>query len=106
MQIRIANEPNNQDGKLWLFFLIAFGWSWLFWLPVVMWDLNLLLSVMASGPSVSAFLLTYLSEGKNGLKNLLRRAIDYKFRKVWLIPMFLLIPAINGGALLIGMFNV
>jgi uncharacterized protein len=106
MQIRIANEPNNQDRNLLLFFLIAFGWSWLFWLPVVMWDLNLLLSVMASGPSVSAFLLTYLSEGKNGLKNLLRRAIDYKIRKVWLVPTFLLIPAITSGALLMATLTV
>ncbi len=105
MQRRRAIEPSNQDRNLWLFFLIAFAWSWLFWLPAVIWNLNLLLSVVASGPSIAAFLLTYMSEGKNGIKNLLRRAIDYKFRKVWLIPMFLLIPAITGGALLMATLN-
>ena len=105
MQRRRAIEPSNQDRNLWLFFLIAFAWSWLFWLPAVIWNLNLLLSVVASGPSIAAFLLTYMSEGKNGVKNLLRRAIDHKFRKVWLIPMFLLIPAITGGALLMATLN-
>ena len=106
MQRRTTNEPNNKDGNLWLFFLIAFAWSWLFWLPVVVWNLNLLLSVVASGPSVAAFMLTYMSEGKNGVNNLLRRAIDFKFGKVWLVPMFLLIPAITGGALLMAALAV
>ena len=106
MQRRRANEPNNQDHNLLLFFLIAFAWSWLFWLPAVIWNLNLLLSVVASGPSIAAFMLTYMSEGKNGVKNLLRRAIDFKFRKVWLIPMFLLIPAITGGALLMAILTI
>ena len=103
---RRENEPNNKGRNLLLFFLIAFGWSWLFLLPLVIWDMTLLLPVLTSGPSIAAFLLTYRSEGKNGIKDLLARAINYKFRKIWLIPMFLLIPATTGGALLMATLTV
>jgi hypothetical protein len=58
-----------------------------------------------SGPYIAAFLLSYLRESKNGAKNLLARPIDYNFRKVWLILMFLLMLSITGMALLMATLN-
>ncbi|MEM1575502.1 MAG: hypothetical protein QXF09_00790 [Nitrososphaerota archaeon] len=42
-----------------------------------------------------------MNEGKEGIKNLLKRGINYKFNKKWYIPIFFLFPIITGGALLL-----
>lgn len=39
------------------------------------------------------------------MKDLLRRGIDYRFRKIWLIPIFLLFPAMTGSALLLAVIS-
>ncbi|MEM2934754.1 MAG: type II CAAX endopeptidase family protein, partial [Candidatus Thermoplasmatota archaeon] len=88
----------HENRNLWLFFLIAFAWSWLFWLPEIFWGLNLYIATF--GPFVAAFLLTYLNEKKDGLINLLRRGLDYRVGKIWYIPVFLLMPSIAGFSLL------
>jgi hypothetical protein len=67
-------------------------------------DLNLLLSVH-KWPIHCSLPALYLREGKNGAKNLLARPIDYNFRKVWLILMFLLMLSITGMALLMATLN-
>ena len=91
------NRPKNRN--LWLFFVIAFAWSWLLWMPEVLWGVSLY--VAAFGPTVAAFLLTYINEGRNGTRELLKRGLDFRFRKIWLIPIFLLMPAIAGFSLLL-----
>jgi len=47
--------------------LIAFAWSWVFWLPEILWDIRLF--VAPFGPFVAAFFLTYLNEGENGVRS-------------------------------------
>ncbi|MEM3693098.1 MAG: type II CAAX endopeptidase family protein [Candidatus Bathyarchaeia archaeon] len=107
-----------ENRNLLLYFLIAFAFSWLFWVPQAMVSTSLLSvpSVLADflfspfnpaafGPLVSAFTLTYLNEGAGGLKNLLKRGADYKFRKKWYIPIFFLFPAITGGALFLAILS-
>ena len=59
------------------------------------------LYVAPFGPTIAAFLLTYINEGRNGAKELLKRGLDFRFRKIWLIPIFLLMPAIVGFSLLL-----
>ena len=51
--------------ELLLFFMIAFAWSWFFWL-LQMWGLNLY--VAPFGPFIAAFLLSFVNEGKEGVK--------------------------------------
>jgi len=97
------NESENQN--LWLYFLIAFAFSWLLWLPAVLSSNGQPTLFGAFGPFVAAFSLTYFNEGKDGVKKLLKRGFDYRFGKVWLIPLFLLFPAINGSALLLGILS-
>jgi len=87
-----------EDRSLLLFFLIAFAWSGILWLPEILWGISL--GVAAFGPTVTAFLLTYLNQRHGGVIKLLSRAADYHFAKIGLIPIFLLMPLIVGGALL------
>jgi len=67
--------------NLWLYFLIAFVSSWIFWVPQALISSSLLLAPSifidflfspfnpaAFGPLVSSFSPTYLNEGKRGNK--------------------------------------
>jgi len=94
----MVERSRVEDRSLLLFFLIAFAWSWILWLPEILWGISL--GVAAFGPTVAAFLLTYLNQRQGGVIKLLSRAVDYHFAKIWLIPIFLLMPLIAGGALL------
>lgn len=97
---------------------MAFAFSWLFWVPQALVSRGVLpvpsiladfllspLNPAAFGPLVSAFSLTYFNEGVVGVKTLLKRGVDYGFRKVWFIPIFLLFPAMTGGALLLAVLS-
>jgi hypothetical protein len=101
------------EGKnLFLFFLIAFGWSWLLWLPSVvisitnneplmywMYDVEMspglglvaiggVLSTL--GPLVAAFTVTGLTEGRAGVRKFWRRFWDVRLPGIWLLVSFLL----------------
>ena len=81
-----------------LFFLIAFAWSWFFWL-LQMWGLNLYIAPF--GPFVAAFLLTFRNEGKVGVKELFKKGFDPRIGGLWYVPVFLFMPAIAGFSLLL-----
>jgi len=93
----------TETRNLVLFFLIAFAWSWLLWLPQILWGISLFLAPF--GPTVAALLLTAINEGGRGVKALLKRGVDFGFRKVWLLPIFLLMPAIVGLSLLLAVLG-
>ncbi|MFQ6116074.1 MAG: hypothetical protein ACE5NG_18590 [bacterium] len=81
--------------NLWLFFLIAFAFTWLFWILEAlamrgMLDTSIFVDFLAGpdnpaawGPLVAAFLLTYLSARKVGVIKLLKRGVDFRFNKIW-----------------------
>jgi len=103
------NKPDTRN--LILYFIIAYGFTWLFWVPEVFAMRGRLGSSIlvdfilgphnpaAWGPFVSAFLLTFFNAGVDGVKDLLKKAIHVGFHQVWWIPTFLLFPLICGGAL-------
>jgi len=107
------NHTRKFEGKnLFLFFTIAFGWSWLLWLPSVIisitdnqslmyWiydvDMSVGLGLIAIsgifstfGPLVAAFAVTGLNEGRDGVRGLWRRFWDVRTPGVWLLVSFLL----------------
>ncbi|MEM2865181.1 MAG: type II CAAX endopeptidase family protein [Candidatus Bathyarchaeia archaeon] len=87
----------SEDGGLWLFFPVAFAWSWFFWFLQIR-GLNLYAAPF--GPSLTAFLLTYMRRGGGGVKELLRRGFDPRIGKmIWYVPIFLLMPGIAGFSL-------
>uniref|UniRef100_A0A7C3J4X7 CPBP family intramembrane metalloprotease n=1 Tax=Candidatus Methanomethylicus mesodigestus TaxID=1867258 RepID=A0A7C3J4X7_9CREN len=108
-------DPNR---NLVLFFIIAFAFTWLFWIPQALVSTNLVqmpsylvdflfspFNPAAFGPLVSALLLTYSKEGSTALKKLLKRGLNYRFGKIWYLPIFLLFPLITGGALILAALN-
>jgi membrane protease YdiL (CAAX protease family) len=101
------------EGKnLFLFFVIAFGWSWLLWLPSViisitdnrslmywMYDVEMslglgllaIVGIFATiGPLVAAFTMTGLTEGRKGVRRFWRRFWDVRLAGWWLMVSFLL----------------
>lgn len=94
----ILGQVKSESSNLLLFFLIAFAWSWLFWF-LQMGGLNLY--VAPFGPFVAAFYLTFRNEGKQGVKELLKKGFDPRIGKIWYIPIFFLMPIIAGFSLLL-----
>lgn len=70
-----------------------------------MFPTDVLIYIGGFGPFVGAFSLTYLNEGKEGVKKLLKRGWDYKIGKKWFLVIFLLWPAITGNAFLMAIFT-
>ncbi|MBC7090476.1 MAG: CPBP family intramembrane metalloprotease [Nitrososphaeria archaeon] len=107
-----------EEHDLTVFFLITFLFTWVFWVPQALISTKLLTvpqalenflfspyNPAAFGPLVSAFLLTYSSKGVAGLKSLLKRGIDFRFKKIWYIPIFLLFPLLTGTSLLLAILS-
>lgn len=100
-----------EDKKgVWLFFVIAYAFSWIFWIPSALvargvtlpagWATFLAspLNPAAFGPLVSAFLLTLLREGGRGVLQLLKRGSDLRFKKGWLTAILFLPFVLFGGS--------
>jgi len=97
--------------NLALYTLLAYGFSWLLWLPQVLasngitrWDtFSYIAGFFAPfGPSLSAFVVTYRTEGKEAVLSLLRRGINLRFGKGWVAALLLFSPLWAGSVLLIG----
>jgi len=103
--------------NLWPFFLIAFAFTWIFWILEALAIRGMLGTSIfvdflvgpnnpaAWGPLVAAFLLTYLSARKVGVIKLLKRGVYFRFNKIWWLPTLFLMPAITGGALLLAILS-
>jgi len=101
----------SSDRNVWWFFVIAFGFTWVFQIPRTLDSREIIESpqfllflarhLPQLGPFVAAFLLTYLSDGWGGLTRLLRRGWDARFGMIWWIPILLLLPAMEGLAVLL-----
>lgn len=114
---REVNSSKRESRNLLLYFLIAFGFTWLFWIPEALAMRGLLGSSIlvdfllgpdnpaAWGPLVSAVLLTWWNDRGRGVIRLLKRGVDYRFAKVWWIPIILIFPIIHGGALLLAILT-
>ncbi len=97
--------------NVWWFFLIAYGFTWLFELPRTLDSQGIIESpqfllalskyLPGFGPFVAAFFLTYLSSGKEGVIDLLKRGWSVRFGKIWWLPILFLIPAMEGISVLL-----
>jgi membrane protease YdiL (CAAX protease family) len=105
-----AKESGTRN--LLLYFIIAFAWSWLLWLPSVIITLTDNRSLMywmndvkmtpglgliaiggvisTFGPLVAAFVVTRISEGAEGVRKLWRRFWDLRLAGKWLWVSLLL----------------
>ena len=96
-------------GNVWVFFIIAFGFSWLFWVPLALAEQGILTlpdtihgflaggsNPAAWGPFVAAFLMTAIYEGWSGDKALIGRGLNFKIGWKWYVVVFCLLPLIIG----------
>lgn len=100
-------EIEQANSELWQFFLLAFLFSWLMWLPgilishhIISADATVLITPTIAtvlkwlgglGPSVAAMYLVLRQQGKTGIRNLFRRVRDWRLG-VWYFPAMLLLP--------------
>ena len=102
------------EGKnLIYFFLIAFGWTWIWWYVLFIsgWvtvpeglgsqaaDLGaagpliiLLVALSPFGPTIGGFVLTAINEGKSGVKALWKKFWNLRINWKWLVVIFLFWP--------------
>ncbi|MGF3498284.1 MAG: hypothetical protein ACQXXL_01495 [Candidatus Methanosuratincola sp.] len=103
--------------NLVLFFLIAFGFSWAFWIPQALASMGIFTAApwlreflfspynpAAFGPLVGAVVLTYTEGGIARVASLLRKITKYRIGW-WYLPVFLVSPAIMGLALLMAVLS-
>ena len=110
-------EPKFEEFEvrnLILFILIAFSWTWLFYLPSILSptgggrtstgtiELHILIleSIGNLGPLVGAVSLTLINEKRKGIKQLWNRFWNFHIKKKWLIVIFFLLPFLSGIAFL------
>ena len=104
-------SENRRDGQgLWLFFALAFGWTWLFWVPLALAEQGMVSlpdglyrflnesNPAAWGPSLAALFVTLLKGGWPALKKLLRRGVQARFGLFWYAICLLLFPIVLGLA--------
>jgi membrane protease YdiL (CAAX protease family) len=92
-----------------VFLLIAYGFSWLFWIPEALAAQNIWvlpaglanfvsLNLGAWGPLVAAIVTTYIYQKGAGVKELLKRGFMVRLGKWWWV-ILLTFPVLIGGAL-------
>lgn len=106
----------RQRGSVWLFFILTFAFTWAVFLlasatsrvnllPPFPESPTILIAYVATySPTIVAFLLTFIYEGKRGVKQLISRAFGRKAlieRKIWYLPTLFMWPAVSGLALLL-----
>jgi membrane protease YdiL (CAAX protease family) len=103
-------ENRPRDHSVWLFYLLAYGWTWLFWVPVALAEQGLISfpeslpgfltqgNLAAWGPLVAALLLTCLNGGWPALRSLLGQGLGARFGLFWYAVVLLLFPALSGLA--------
>ncbi len=95
--------------NIWVFILIAYGFSWLFWIPDALIAQNILnapesvknvlaLNLGAWGPLVGAIVTTFIYQKGAGVKELLKRGFMVHLGKWWWV-ILLTFPILIGGAL-------
>ncbi len=100
--------------NVWVFMLLAFGISWLSWIPEALiaqniWDApeglkNYLagpFDLGAWGPLIAAIVTTFLYQGRVGVVALLKRGFMIRLGKWWWI-ILLTFPVLIGGSLGLG----
>ncbi len=103
-----STTPKQNSAALWIYFVVSFVWSWLFWQLAVL--THPALSIVAGfGPTIAAFGVTGWQSGQVGIRALLKRGIRWRvnwrwFVVVWTLPALIYLVALGlhgilGGAL-------
>lgn len=105
-----APTPRSTRRRPWLFFGLALGWSWVFWVPVVLSGESqlafpgfLLYALGGLGPPVAAIFLLYRMHPPEDRRDYWLRVVDFgRIGLTWYAVIFLLPLAWNILGLLTG----
>lgn len=100
--------------KLFLYFVLAYLISWVIWLPLILPKFGIdSLPVLPKyhhylgsfGPMIAAFIVKYMYDGWNGVKDLLKKLLQWKVNWIWyvivlVIPVLLVMVAGNADKLI------
>lgn len=104
-------EKTDTKKNVLLYFVFAYGFSWLFWISQALEAQGVSIPLgfsrflasplcpAAFGPLVAALVLTLINDGWKGIVALLKRGISLRFNKVWLFPALLLPLVIFAGSI-------
>jgi len=106
------NAFSSIEASPWLYFALALGWSWIFWIPIVLFGINvttipgvLIFAIGGLGPALSAISLTLMARSREKWRDYWRRVIDFKRIPLkWVAVIFLFAPLYSILALLTGFF--
>jgi len=85
--------------KLLLYFTLAYLISWIIWLPLILPKFGItVLPVLPKyhhylgsfGPMIAAFIIKYISDGRKGVIDLLKRIVQWKVKWVWYIVVIII----------------
>jgi len=102
----MSETPAGSRQGPWRFFVLTTAFTWLFWVPDALgkrgvlpdaWWTNLGF-VGALGPLVVALFLVHRENGTRGVRDLLKKGVDYRFGVTWWAVSLLFFPVLVGGA--------
>lgn len=104
----------ERKNNIFVFVLITFGFSWLFWIPEALIAQNIWnapqavrafvgMNLGAWGPFVGAFVTTFIYQRFAGVKELIRRGVLIRLGKWWWVTLFIF-PVLIGGSVLLASF--
>ena len=110
MHLRTTSAPDWKTSP-WPYFILALGWSWLFWIPVVLTGMDIsvtpgiaLFTIGIFGPAVSAILLTCLTGDKQERREYWSRLISFtRIGPRWYAIIILIAPVYSVLAILSGL---
>lgn len=98
------------DSSVWWFFVIAFAFTWGCQFPLTLTSREIIPdgpfvrtcnSLATLGPLFAACALTFYKNGRKGLIDLLKLGWNLRFRRIWWLPILLLVPVMQYGAVVV-----
>lgn len=94
------NSISKTDASLWIFFVLAYALSWVFWIPAILLNSKSLLIltiilyfVGGFGPTVAGVIMIDRTQDKEGQRAFLRRLFNFKqIGGWWHALIFLMFP--------------